>query len=257
MPARSVSRSRTRARRSPARAALRRYHAKRDLSASGEPGGSAAAPPPASEFPRFVIQKHDATRLHYDFRLEMDGVLKSWAVPKGVPTSPGDRSLAIEVEDHPLDYGGFEGIIPEGNYGAGTVMLWDRGIYTVGGGDPARAYREGKIHLGLVGHKCRGEWTLVRLKPRDEDKPQWLLLKNDGPSHARVRGAPKAVARDRSVLTGRTLPQIADGADSARWESNRNHAATKTPATRTNRRAAATRKPAARRARRGKPVRRP
>src|SRR5262245_19929098 len=118
------------------RRSLERYHAKRNLGQSGEPGGGEGRevderPLKAAAIRRFVIQRHDATRLHYDFRLEMDGVLRSWAVPKGLPAKPGDRSLAIEVEDHPLEYGTFEGLIPEGNYGAGSVMLWDRGRYTV------------------------------------------------------------------------------------------------------------------------------
>src|SRR5436190_8103619 len=124
----------------------------------------------------FVVQKHDATRLHYDFRLEMAGVLKSWAVPKGFPTRRGDRRLAIEVEDHPLEYADFEGTIPEGNYGAGTVMVWDTGAYEVPGEDPVAALRQGKLHLILKGKKLRGEWTLVRTR-QNGGKPQWLLMK--------------------------------------------------------------------------------
>src|SRR4051812_13603532 len=150
---------------------LNRYNAKRNLKVSGEPGGSADERPlkPAA-IRRFVIQRHDATRLHYDFRLEMDGVLRSWAVPKGLPTKAGERSLAIEVEDHPLEYGTFEGVIPAGNYGAGSVMLWDRGRYAVSGPSPEEAYRKGKIHLGLMGEKCVGEWTLVRMRGSEGPK---------------------------------------------------------------------------------------
>src|SRR3989454_9987975 len=114
---------------------LGEYKRKRDFKKTAEPAGAAKARGRKTRANRFIIQKHDATRLHYDFRLEMEGVLKSWAVPKGVPTQKGDKRLAMHVEDHPLEYGGFEGIIPEGNYGAGSVMLWDRGTYEVLGGE--------------------------------------------------------------------------------------------------------------------------
>jgi bifunctional non-homologous end joining protein LigD len=166
----------------------------------------------------FVVQKHDATRFHYDFRLEMDGVLKSWAVPKGFPTKRGDRWLAVQVEDHPIEYGGFEGTIPEGNYGAGTVMLWDSGAYDVSGNDPSRALRDGKLHLILHGKKLKGEWTLVRMRPRegeDEDKPQWLLLKS-GSDIAPISKR----AEEHSVLSGRSLEQIASAGD-REWQSDR------------------------------------
>lgn len=166
----------------------------------------------------FVVQKHDATRLHYDFRLEMDRVLKSWAVPKGFPTKRGDRRLAVQVEDHPIEYGGFEGIIPEGSYGAGTVMLWDSGAYEVSGDDPSRALGDGKLHLILHGKKLKGEWTLVRMRPRDgedEDKPQWLLLK----SGSDIPPISKR-AEEHSVLSGRSLKQIASAAD-REWHSDR------------------------------------
>lgn len=190
--------------RSPApRESLRAYHRKRDLSASGEPAGSATTR--AAELPRFVIQKHDATRLHYDLRLEMDGVYKSWAVPKGLPLTPGDKSLAIEVEDHPLDYGNFEGTIPAGNYGAGTVMLWDRGFYTVEGTSPVAAFCRGKIHFALAGEKSLGEWTLVRTRGGQGGKTNWLMIKNhDSAGEQKPRGD-----RERSVLTGRTMDEIA------------------------------------------------
>lgn len=184
---------------------LRRYHAKRNLAESGEPGGEKAMPSAAAAVFRYVIQKHDATRLHYDLRLEMDGVYKSWAVPKGLPTTPGEKSLAVEVEDHPLDYGTFEGTIPKGNYGAGTVMVWDRGFYTVEGGDPVRALRRGKVHFALAGDKCRGEWTLVRMRHADE-KVNWLVIKNHDTSTEEPIASD---GRDRSVQTGRTLDEIA------------------------------------------------
>jgi bifunctional non-homologous end joining protein LigD len=196
---------------------LKKYRAKRNLVESGEPddakAGRAGKKAGAKELRRYVIQKHHATRLHYDFRLEMDGVYRSWAVPKGIPTKPGERNLAIEVEDHPLAYGTFEGTIPEGNYGAGTVMLWDRGYYSVADQSPEASYRAGKIHLALAGDKCVGEWTLVRLRPRgDEKKTQWLLLKNSGPQE---RAAMTGAERDNSVLTGRSLEEIAEGKKAA------------------------------------------
>jgi bifunctional non-homologous end joining protein LigD len=188
--------------------ALAAFRRKRDLRKSGEPGGGTRVPRP--QVPVFVIQKHDATRLHYDFRLEAEGVLKSWAVPKGLPARVGDKSLAIEVEDHPLAYGGFEGTIPEGNYGAGTVMLWDRGVYVVEG-DYAAAYRKGHIHVALAGEKLRGEWTLVRMRPRPgEKKTSWLILKNHS-SGKLPEVKISRTERDLSVLTGRSMAEIADG----------------------------------------------
>src|SRR5712672_732708 len=125
---------------------LKTYKAKRDFKKTQEPAGRQRHARGQSE-PMFVIQKHDATRLHYDFRLEMAGVLKSWAVPKGLPMRRGDRRLAVEVEDHPIEYGDFEGTIPEGNYGAGTVMVWDTGTYLVKGSDPLEALKSGKLHF--------------------------------------------------------------------------------------------------------------
>lgn len=172
------------------------YRAKRDFTHTSEPRGKRAA----GDHARFVVQKHDASRLHFDFRLEIDGVLKSWAVPKGIPTAPGERHLAVMVEDHPLDYGGFEGTIPKGQYGGGTVMLWDRGTFRVGGGDASSAVREGKLHLYLAGEKLHGEWALVRLR-RGEN--QWLLLKAGEAMKPARRGW------DRSVATGRAMDEIA------------------------------------------------
>jgi len=194
---------------------LKEYQAKRNFRRTREPSGGARKKPAVKE-PFFVVQKHDATRLHYDFRLEMEGVLKSWAVPKGFPTTRGDRRLAVEVEDHPIDYAQFEGTIPEGNYGAGTVMVWDLGSYEVSGGDPLQALKSGKLHLTLRGKKLKGEWTLVRMRPREHDtKPQWLLLKSgDDLSEISAR------SDDQSILTKRSMAKIA-GDNDAQWQSNR------------------------------------
>ena len=146
------------------------------------------------------MQKHDATRLHFDFRLAIGGVLKSWAVPKGIPLEPGERRLAVRVEDHPVDYGSFEGIIPAGEYGGGTVMLWDRGTFFAEDGNPDRALSQGKLSVELRGDKLRGGWTLVRLRATDN---QWLLIKTGKALR------PKSESWDRSVATGRTLDEIA------------------------------------------------
>src|ERR1700751_4236398 len=126
---------------------LTEYKRKRDFKKSAEPEGRAKSSRKAARAASFVIQKHDATRLHYDFRLEMDGVLKSWAVPKGIPWEKGQKHLAVEVEDHPIEYATFEGIIPKGQYGGGTVMLWDEGNYHVYGEEPLKALKGGRLHL--------------------------------------------------------------------------------------------------------------
>jgi bifunctional non-homologous end joining protein LigD len=162
-----------------------------------------------------VIQKHAARRLHYDFRLELEGVLKSWALPKGLPWKRGEKHLAVEVEDHPIEYEDFEGVIPEGQYGGGTVMVWDRGIYYVYGEQPLKSLREGKLHLLLDGKKAKGEWTLVRIRGREGEKNQWLILKTG-------QDAKTISARldDQSVKTDRTMKQIAEARD-AEWQSNR------------------------------------
>jgi bifunctional non-homologous end joining protein LigD len=196
---------------------LKEYKAKRNFRRTAEPEGQTPHPR-TNRAAMFVVQKHDASRLHYDFRLEMDGVLKSWAVPKGFPTQRGDRRLAVQVEDHPIEYGGFEGTIPEGSYGAGTVMLWDVGTYEVSGDNPSGALRDGKLHLSLRGKKLNGEWTLVRMRPRegeDEDKPQWLLLKS-GSDIAPISKR----AEEHSVVSDRSLEQIASARD-REWQSDR------------------------------------
>ena len=194
---------------------LKKYKAKRDFSKTAEPKGRKPLPKQVRGACRFVIQKHDARRLHYDFRLQMEGVLKSWALPKGLPWKQGEKHLAVEVEDHPIEYETFEGVIPEGNYGAGTVMVWDSGAYYVYGEQPLKSLREGKLHLVLAGKKAQGEWTLVRIRGRDGEKNQWLILKTGGSAKP-----PSKKVEDQSVKTGRTMKQIANERD-AEWQSNR------------------------------------
>jgi bifunctional non-homologous end joining protein LigD len=194
--------------------ALTEYKRKRDFKKTGEPAGK-PAPKKVKGASRFVIQKHAARRLHYDFRLQMEGVLKSWALPKGLPWTRREKHLAVEVEDHPIEYEDFEGLIPQGQYGGGTVMVWDRGIYYVYGEQPLRSLREGKLHLLLDGKKAKGEWTLVRIRGRDGEKNQWLILKTGDDVK------PITSKRDdESVKTGRTMKQIAEARD-AEWQSNR------------------------------------
>ena len=153
---------------------LAAYNRKRDFKQSPEPAGQVAK---SGEELSFVVQKHAARRLHYDFRLELDGTLKSWAVPKGPSLDPHDKRMAVEVEDHPLSYGGFEGVIPEGHYGAGSVIVWDRGTWAPIG-DAHKGYREGKLKFELHGEKLHGGFTLVRMKRRDDERQTpWLLIK--------------------------------------------------------------------------------
>lgn len=193
---------------------LAEYKKKRNFKVTAEPAGGKSLPRLVKGASRFVIQKHDASRLHYDFRLEMDGVLKSWAVPKGLPWEKGQKHLAVEVEDHPLEYATFEGVIPKGQYGGGTVMVWDLGNYHVFGEEPLNALKKGRLHLVLDGEKAKGEWALVRTR-MDAAKAQWLLLK----SGANAR--PISNKRDdQSAKTGRTMAQIEAERD-AEWTSSR------------------------------------
>ena len=192
---------------------LAEYKKKRDFSKTGEPVGK-PLPKAVKGASRFVIQKHDATRLHYDFRLEMDGVLKSWAVPKGLPWTQGEKHLAVEVEDHPVEYAAFEGIIPKGQYGGGTVMLWDQGRYYIYGEKPLESLKKGRLHLVLDGKKAQGEWALIRIRG-DGEKNQWLILK----ATKSIKPVSKKLD-DQSVKSGRTMKQIADDQD-AEWESGR------------------------------------
>ena len=195
---------------------LAEYQRKRDFTKTREPsGGKATSARPARKKRapalRFVIQKHDASHLHFDFRLELDGVMKSWAVPKGPSYDPKVRRLAMEVEDHPIEYNKFEGTIPQGEYGGGTVMLWDRGTYEAedgGGVDSLReGYERGDLKFVLHGERLRGGWVLVRMKR--PGRPQWLLIKHRDET---ARSGRDVVEQETtSVTTGRTMNEIAAG----------------------------------------------
>jgi len=185
---------------------LQHYRRKRDFARTPEPRGRAGAE--RGPRPRFVVQKHAARNLHYDFRLELDGVLASWAVPKGPSLDPADKRLAVHVEDHPLDYAKFEGVIPEQQYGAGSVAIWDRGTWTPDG-DPRRGYRDGHLKFTLHGEKLRGRWSLVRMKGRGEPKEPWLLIK-DRDDEARPGHGDELLAQaPESVKSHRTVEDIA------------------------------------------------
>lgn len=186
---------------------LSTYRQKRDFEKTPEPSGKTAVAP--SKQRRFVIQKHDASRLHYDLRLEFDGVFKSWAVTKGPSLDPHDKRLAVEVEDHPLDYGDFEGTIPEGQYGGGTVMLWDRGTWE--SDDPEAGFRKGDLKFTLHGDKLHGSWVLVRMRNRGgEKRTNWLLIKHRD-EHVREGKDNDILDEDKSVASGRAMEQIAEG----------------------------------------------
>jgi bifunctional non-homologous end joining protein LigD len=221
-------------------APLGEYKRKRDFTKTAEPAGKAKRPRSGRAL-HFVIQKHAASHLHFDFRLELDGVMKSWAVPKGPSYDPSVRRLAMEVEDHPIEYNTFEGTIPKGQYGGGTVMLWDRGTYEpeAGGGEDAlrEGYARGDLKIVLHGKRLEGGWVLVRMR-RDEEsgRAQWLLIKHRD-EHA---DPDRDVVADvqTSVRTGRTMDEIASGKRRV-WNSNR-VATTRGGATRTAARGAST-----------------
>jgi len=187
---------------------LEEYRAKRKFTSTPEPEGGK----PEKNGLRFVVQKHDASRLHYDFRLEMEGVLKSWAIPKGPVLNPQIKHLAMMVEDHPYDYGTFEGIIPDGNYGAGTVIVWDEGFYTPLGVNPGTKKAQEKILLAglaqgnlkfkLEGHKLHGEFALVKTAYRGENS--WLLIKHKD----EFATEEDITLEDRSVLSGLTIDEM-------------------------------------------------
>ncbi len=209
---------------------LARYRSMRDFKITAEPSG--AAKPSATSSPKgfpFVIQKHAASHLHYDFRLGWNGVLKSWAIAKGPSYYTGDRRLAVQVEDHPMEYGGFEGIIPKGQYGGGTVMVWDQGTWHPQPGyeDVTKALQEGSLKFVLDGTKLHGKWTLIRMAPRakssgsrwgSSDKPNWLLIKEHD-DFERPESAPAITDTEpNSAVTGRTMDQIASQSDHV-WNS--------------------------------------
>jgi bifunctional non-homologous end joining protein LigD len=194
---------------------LSRYHSKRDFGKTAEPAADRGVA--RSERPRFVVQKHDARRLHYDLRLELDGVFKSWAVTRGPSLDPADKRLAVEVEDHPLAYGDFEGTIPAGEYGGGTVQLWDRGYWALEGARSAQqALARGDLKFQLDGERLRGSWVLVRIaKDRNGGKrSNWLLIKHRD-AQARPGDAEHLLAVDKSIASGRSMAQIAAGQGSA------------------------------------------
>ncbi|MCU1308880.1 MAG: dependent ligase, partial [Candidatus Angelobacter sp.] len=203
--------------------ALNEYRRKRDFKSTPEPAGAVNK----TSKNRFVIQKHRASHLHFDFRLEMDGVLKSWAVPKGPTLDPTQKRLAMQVEDHPVSYFDFEGIIPPGNYGAGTVMVWDMGTWEPLG-DPSAMLAKGDLKFRLSGKKLNGEFVLARMKSRRPGSKgtEWLLIKKRD-EFAKEGFDANSPEYEYSVLTGRSLEEIARDAGSAEWESNRPAAAGK------------------------------
>jgi bifunctional non-homologous end joining protein LigD len=180
--------------------ALTRYREKRDFQITSEPAGAQQPKKPRRAL-SFVIQKHAATALHYDFRLEWDGVLLSWAVPKGPSFDPSVKRLAMAVEDHPLEYAGFEGVIPDGQYGGGTVMVWDRGTWEPKDPDVAASMQKGELSFTLYGRKLRGAWALIRTK-----RHSWLLIKQRDEEAA---SGDVTVENFRSVISNRTMAEIA------------------------------------------------
>ncbi len=188
---------------------LKEYRKKRNFTVTAEPSGARVTPNRRAKALSFVIQKHRASRLHYDFRLEWNGVLLSWAVPKGPSLDPTVKRLAMAVEDHPIEYAGFEGIIPAGEYGGGTVMLWDQGTYVPDQPDVAQSVEKGDLKFTLYGKKLNGSWVLVRTGRRyagDRDNRSWLLIK-----HRDAAASTRDITEEapRSVKSGRLLTEIA------------------------------------------------
>jgi bifunctional non-homologous end joining protein LigD len=249
---------------------LKKYRNMRDFGVTPEPSGGK---PKKTKLPIFVIQKHQASHLHYDFRLEMEGVLKSWAVPRGPSYDPTVKRLAMMTEDHPYDYADFEGVIPEGNYGAGNVIVWDNGEWEFiePGDDPVKALKSGKLTFRLYGKKMFGEWALVRIRGRSPKGNEWLLLKHrDEWANDRIdvtEVAPRSIFSNKLVEevspervwqsnrpgSGRRAPTIAakliEEAEEKKKPAPRKRAAAKKPAA-----AAKSRKTAAKRASRRAPA---
>jgi bifunctional non-homologous end joining protein LigD len=211
-----------------AREQLAEYHRKRDFSRTAEPAGGKTRKAKSARL-EFVIQKHAATRLHFDLRLELDGVMKSWAVPRGPSPDPMDKRLAVEVEDHPMEYNAFEGTIPKGEYGGGSVMIWDRGWYEPeqkGGGAEAlrAAYKKGDLKVVFHGKRMKGSWVLVRTRGYGEgDKPSWLLIKHRD-KYAEA-GGDLVETHLTSVVTKRTMEQIGGATKARVWHSRPRDAA--------------------------------
>ena len=216
---------------------LTRYKAKRDFKQTSEPAGGL----PKSRSLVFVVQKHNARNLHYDFRLQMDGVLKSWAVPKGPSTDPAVKRLAMEVEDHPYDYKDFEGTIPEGNYGAGAVMIWDNGTYesieefaSIKEQEKhlLKQLKAGSLKIKLQGKKLKGEWALVKTKQSDNS---WLLIKHKD----KYASETDITTKSKSVVSGKTIEQLEKSLEGVKEKSSSSTVAKKSNPVRNKKKVAA------------------
>src|SRR5262245_56206579 len=203
---------------------LKRYRKKRDFLSTPEPSGSGDRVR-ATDRPIFVVQKHAASRLHYDFRLELDGTLKSWAIPKGPSLDPAQKRLAVHVEDHPLEYAKFEGVIPPKQYGAGTVLIWDCGTWHAQH-NAQDGYRNGVLKFSLDGKKLQGTWTLVRMRRRgnvEADKENWLLIKERDTEAKTGQAGEIVAALPNSVESGKDIQEVKEN-EPRTWQSNRAHA---------------------------------